>query len=62
MQRHLIDKARGGAGTARLMHYLRFERAQSPARATVMLQRRLRKGAETTRVKEFLRIERRIEA
>ena len=62
MQRHLIDKARGGAGAARLKQYLRFERAQSPARASIMLQRRLRKDADATRVKEFLRIDRGIEA
>ena len=62
MQRHLIDKARGGPGAARLQHYLKFERAQSPDRATLMLQRRLRKSPSATRVKEFLRIDRGQEA
>ena len=62
MQRHLIDKARGGTGSARLAQFLKFERAQSPARASVMLQRRLRKTANSARLEAFLRIERGQEA
>jgi len=57
MTKHLIDKSRG-PGTARLRQYLKFERAQNPDRASLMLQRRLRKGPHGPRLREYLRIER----
>ncbi|ROU01271.1 hypothetical protein [Histidinibacterium lentulum] len=58
MTRHVIDQPRRRADAMRVRHFLNLERAQNPDRAALMLQRRMRKGQASPRVREFLRIER----
>jgi len=58
MTKHVIDQPRRRADAMRVRHFLNLERAQNPDRAALMLQRRMRKGQASPRVREFLRIER----
>lgn len=58
MERHILDKPRQRKDALRFRQYLNLQRAQHPDRATLMLQRRARKGTDTSHLREFLRIER----
>ena len=58
MTKSPLDHPRSRTDGMRVRHFLNLQRAQNPARATVMMQRRIRKGKATPRVREFLRIER----
>ncbi|SLN33172.1 hypothetical protein [Roseisalinus antarcticus] len=58
MSRHVIDKPRQPMSAERTRQFLNLQRAQNPDRASLMLQRRMRKRPSQTRVREYLRIDR----
>ncbi len=58
MTKHVIDQPSARIDGLRVRHYMNLERAQNPAQATKMLQRRIRKGKASPRLMAFLRIER----
>ena len=58
MPRHIVDGPKARKGGLRLRQFLNLQRLQHPARASLMLQRRARKGESSARSREFTRIDR----
>lgn len=58
MTKHVIDLPKTRTDAMRLRQYLNIQRSQHPDRASLMLQRRMRKGRGTALAREFLRIDR----
>ncbi|EAR50609.1 hypothetical protein OG2516_12196 [Oceanicola granulosus HTCC2516] len=56
MGRHLIDQPKARTDALRLRQFLQVQRAQLPARASLALQRRMRKSEGSARTREYLRI------
>ncbi|QQA43016.1 hypothetical protein [Pelagovum pacificum] len=56
--KHVADKSHHQAPAQRMRQYLRIQTSRHPDRASLMLQRRLRKSDTSRLTREFLRIER----
>ncbi|MCA0044158.1 hypothetical protein [Celeribacter litoreus] len=61
MTRHITDKPHSSSGNGRLTHYTEVEKSQKRSATWDKVERAPKEHDDTSRVKQFLRVERGIE-
>ena len=62
MTRHITDKSHHASGNSRVAHYLAHDRASGRSRVWTQMDRARKGPKDASRVKQFLRIDRGINA